>query len=100
MYAGRVIEEGPTAAVFSTPLHPYTEMLLASAPGRREHLGPSLRHPVSSFAQPAVRGCRFSHRCPIAEPGCSGEEPALLPAGPGRRIRCPLTVPAGGKIHG
>jgi oligopeptide/dipeptide ABC transporter ATP-binding protein len=100
MYAGRVIEEGPTAAIFPSPLHPYTKMLLASAPGRREHLGPSLRHPVSSFAQPAVRGCRFSRRCPIAEPGCNGEEPALLPAGPGRRIRCPLTAPAGGKIHG
>ena len=95
MYAGRVIEEGPTAAIFSTPLHPYTGMLLASAPGRREHLGPSLRSPVSSFAQPAVRGCRFSHRCPIAEPGCSDKEPALLPAGPGHRVRCPLTAPNG-----
>ena len=95
MYAGRVIEEGPTAAIFSTPIHPYTEMLLGSAPGRRKHLSPSLRSPVSSFAQPAVRGCRFNHRCPIAEPGCSEEEPALQEAGPGRRVRCPLAAPNG-----
>jgi len=100
MYAGRVIEEGPTAAIFSTPLHPYTKMLLASAPGRRKHLSPSLRNPVSSLAQPAVRGCRFSHRCPIAEPGCSEEEPALLQAAPSRRVRCRLAAPAGGEIRG
>ncbi len=95
MYAGRVIEEGPTAAIFSAPLHPYTEMLLASAPGRRKHPGASFRNPTLSLAQPAVHGCRFSHRCPIAEPGCSEEEPALLQVEPGRRVRCPLAAPDG-----
>ena len=100
MSAGRVIEEGPTAAIFSTPLHPYTEILLSSAPGRRKHRGGSLRNPITSFAQPAGRGCRFIHRCPIAEPRCSDEEPALLPAGPGRRVRCRLAAPAGGEFRG
>jgi len=100
MYAGRVIEEGPTAAIFSTPLHPYTEMLLASAPGHRKHLSPSLGNPVSSCVQPAVRGCRFSHRCPIAERACSEEEPTLQQVAPGRRVRCPLAEPAGGEIRG
>ena len=100
MYAGRVIEEGPTEAVFSSPLHPYTEMLLGSVPGRRNHLSPSLRNPVSSFARPEVRGCRFSHRCPIAEPGCSEEEPPLQQVAPGRRVRCRLAEPVGGEIRG
>ena len=100
MYAGRVIEEGPTAAIFSSPLHPYTKMLLASAPGRRKHLGPLFRNPASSFTQPTVCGCRFSHRCPIAEPGCSEEEPALREAGPGRRVRCPLATPDGRRTRG
>jgi oligopeptide/dipeptide ABC transporter ATP-binding protein len=100
MYAGRVIEEGPTEAVFSSPLHPYTEMLLGSVPGRRKHLSPSLRNPMSSFEQPAVRGCRFSHRCPIAEPGCSEEEPPLQQVAPGRRVRCRLAEPVGGEIRG
>jgi oligopeptide/dipeptide ABC transporter ATP-binding protein len=100
MYAGRVIEEGPTAAIFSAPLHPYTQMLLTSAPGRRKRLSPSLRNPISSFVPPPVRGCRFSHRCPIAEYACIEEEPSLLPAGPGRRVRCPLAEPEGGEIRG
>ncbi len=99
MYAGRVIEEGPTAEIFSSPLHPYTKMLLASAPGRRKHRGASLRTPTPSLAQPAGSGCRFSHRCPIAEPGCSDEEPALLAAGHGRRVRCPLTALDDGKVR-
>ncbi len=99
MYAGRVIEEGPTAEIFSSPLHPYTKMLLASAPGRRKHRGSSLRTPTPSLAQPVGSGCRFSHRCPIAEPGCSEEEPALLAAGPGRRVRCPLTALDDGKVR-
>ena len=88
MYAGRVIEEGPTDAIFSTPLHPYTEMLLASAPGRRSRLDASIQGPATSFAKPAVSGCRFSHRCPIVEPGCRDEEPALQQIGSGRRVRC------------
>jgi len=88
MYAGRVIEEGPTAAIFSNPLHPYTEMLLASAPGRRSRLDASLQGPATSSAEPAVRGCRFSHRCPIAEPACRDEEPALRQIGSDRRVRC------------
>ena len=100
MYAGRVIEEGPTAEIFSSPRHPYTKMLLASAPGRRQHRSPSLRTPTPSLAQPAGRGCRFSHRCPIAEPGCSEEEPALLAAGHGRRVRCPLTALDDGTARG
>ncbi len=100
MYAGRVIEEGPTAAVFSAPLHPYTEMLLASAPGRRSRLDDSLQGPAASFAKAAIHGCRFSHRCPIAEPACSEEEPALRQIGPGRRVRCPLVEPNGGETSG
>jgi len=100
MYAGRVIEEGPTAAVFSAPLHPYTKMLLASAPGRRGRLDDSVQDPATSFARPVVRGCRFSHRCPIAEPTCHEEEPELLSAGPGRRVRCPLAEPIGGESSG
>jgi len=92
MYAGRVIEEGPTPTIFSTPLHPYTEMLLASAPGHRRRLDASHRGPAMAFAQPAVRGCRFSHRCPIAEPECRQEEPSLQQIEPGRRVRCRLVT--------
>ena len=88
MYAGRVIEEGPTAAIFSAPLHPYTEMLLASAPGRRRRLDASVQGAARSSAEPVLRGCRFSHRCPIVEPGCRDEEPVLRQIGPGRRVRC------------
>jgi peptide/nickel transport system ATP-binding protein len=87
LYAGRVVEEGPTREVFRGPLHPYTKGLLASLPrGRSRRLTPipgafpDLRRPPS--------GCVFHPRCPYAEPRCAEEPQALRPAGPGRAVRC------------
>jgi len=85
MYAGRIIEIGPVAAVIRTPAHPYTEGLMASIP--------SLEHRVNRLRQidgamPRLdaipRGCRFHPRCPRVFDRCRDQQPELLPAGPTR----------------
>ena len=82
MYAGRVAEIGPVAAVIRQPAHPYTVGLMASIP--------SLEHRVDRLRQidggmPRLDalplGCRFHPRCPKAFDRCPVEQPALLAAG-------------------
>jgi peptide/nickel transport system ATP-binding protein len=68
MYAGRVVEYGPTADVFARPVHPYTRALLQATPGR-EAAGAELQ--VISGTPPVLRGpspgCAFAPRCAHAQ---------------------------------
>jgi peptide/nickel transport system ATP-binding protein len=82
MYAGRIAEIGPVAAVIGQPAHPYTNGLMASIP--------SLEHRVDRLhqidgAMPRLdaipTGCRFHPRCPRVFARCSEEQPELLSAG-------------------
>jgi oligopeptide/dipeptide ABC transporter ATP-binding protein len=78
MYAGRVVEQGPTAVVHSKPRHPYTAALLASNPAATK-IGsrlPSIEGSVP-MAREAIAGCRFHPRCPSVLPQCSSQRPAL-----------------------
>ncbi|MDO8884381.1 MAG: ABC transporter ATP-binding protein [Pseudotabrizicola sp.] len=88
MYAGQVVEEGPTDDVIGHPRHPYTRGLLASIP-RPAMRGQPLTPIVGQV--PNLMGlapqCRFHSRCPLAQPSCLVEVP-MLPVGPGRRARC------------
>ncbi len=78
MYAGRVVEHGPTAEVLSRPRHPYTAALLSSNPSATP---PGTRLPAIAGAVPlageVIGGCRFHPRCPRAIDRCSVERPAL-----------------------
>ena len=88
MYAGQVVEEGPTDEVIGHPRHPYTRGLLASIPRpamRGQPLTP-IKGQVPNLMGLAPQ-CRFHSRCPLAQPNCLVEVP-MLPAGPGRRARC------------
>ena len=93
MYAGRVVEEGPTAAVFERPRHPYTWALLRSIPrldaAGHEPLRPIEGQPPELARLPA--GCKFQPRCPFAVERCLQEEPALLDLEPARSARCWVT---------
>jgi len=79
MYAGKIVEKAPTWMLFSRVQHPYTEALLRSIPrtNQRNHtrLAAIAGRPPDLINPPA--GCKFSPRCPYAQPKCFEEEPQL-----------------------
>ena len=88
MYAGRIVEEGPTRALLEAPAHPYTRRLIACVPElgegkRRLHAIPGLPPAVDDLPP----GCAFAPRCDKAQPACRQGEIALDAYGP-RRLRC------------
>jgi peptide/nickel transport system ATP-binding protein len=90
MYAGRVVEAAPAAALFAGPRHPYTAGLLASVPRLDDEPGGRMTEipgAVPSLAELPV-GCKFQDRCPRVDARCRAEEPALVELEPGRLARC------------
>ena len=92
MYCGRIVEHAPTAAIYSDPLHPYTQALLRSIPGRGTDRKSRLHVITGSVPEPFERvpGCPFHPRCELAEAGmCDvGEAPPLIEARPGHCVAC------------
>jgi len=89
MYAGRIVEEGPTMEVLRHPRHPYTEGLLRAAPRlERENLVPIPGTVPALNALPP--GCAFAPRCPYQLAECAAAVPDLRPAGPNHSARCIL----------
>ncbi|TCO50398.1 peptide/nickel transport system ATP-binding protein [Kribbella antiqua] len=90
MYAGRVIEGGPSEELVQQPAHPYTRLLLESAPDPdRAGTGPDLLdagEPPSLVDPPA--GCRFHPRCPHAMDICRTEAPGTTELRPGHWTKC------------
>ncbi len=99
MYAGRIVEEGAVAEVLQSPMHPYTQGLIACAPGRR----------TAGFGEPLLEipgtvpsllerrgGCSFADRCSHVQDRCRQQVPpeTRLDAGR-RRVLCWLHVPGG-----
>jgi oligopeptide/dipeptide ABC transporter ATP-binding protein len=89
MYLGRIIETADTAALFAKPLHPYTNALLAAAPGARasDARAKPLSGEVPDPAN-ATRGCAFRPRCAYAQDRCAAEVPKLREISPGRSAAC------------
>jgi peptide/nickel transport system ATP-binding protein len=89
MYAGRIVEIGPTKEVFARPRHPYGYLLLNSAPsitGPRRKLAPLKGEPPNLLKPPS--GCRFHPRCPFATEKCVNESPPLEEVAPGHSVEC------------
>jgi peptide/nickel transport system ATP-binding protein len=89
MYAGRVVESGPSLQVTDTPAHPYTQLLLDAAPDP-ERQGPQAieaRGAAPSLIAPPA-GCRFHPRCPHAMPVCSERQPPDISVGEGHMAAC------------
>jgi oligopeptide/dipeptide ABC transporter ATP-binding protein len=88
MYAGRVVETGPAAAVLSSPAHPYTKALLAALPARTRQRGALevIAGEIPDLVTPPP-GCRFAPRCPVAHERCS-DVPAMTALGDGHHGAC------------
>ncbi len=99
MYAGGIVETGPTKEIISRPLHPYTRGLLAALPqsaqeGRRLNQIPGVMPTLSAIPP----GCSFNPRCALAQDICRQQTPRLLPAleAPHRRTACHMVPSAEG----
>jgi peptide/nickel transport system ATP-binding protein len=89
MYAGRIVETGPAAAVTDQPAHPYTQLLLSAAPDPDRAQAPSLRGrgaPPNLVTPPP--GCRFHPRCPHAMRICTQSVPPPAQVGTGQASAC------------
>jgi peptide/nickel transport system ATP-binding protein/oligopeptide transport system ATP-binding protein len=89
MYAGRVVEQAPVDRLFDSPQHPYTRGLLACVPTLDQDTDRLIAIP-GSLPEPARRppGCRYSVRCPLAIPACSGAIPPLIVTEPNHAAAC------------
>jgi oligopeptide/dipeptide ABC transporter ATP-binding protein len=89
LYAGRIVEDGPTMEVLRHPRHPYTEGLLRAAP--RLERGKLVPIPGTVPALNALPlGCAFAPRCPYHVKECDTKVPELRLAGPNHNARCIL----------
>ncbi len=93
MYAGKIVEEGPSVPVFQNPAHPYTTALSGAFPqigDRRFRLAPSGLPGDPPFPGNVPGGCSFHPRCPLAFEDCPHIDPDLFVTGDGRRAACLL----------
>ena len=84
MYTGKIVESGMSSEIVRNPRHPYTKALLSAVPTldpETRKMRIILQGDVPSPTNPPP-GCPFHPRCPVADPKCSKEIPALLPSGP------------------
>jgi oligopeptide/dipeptide ABC transporter ATP-binding protein len=85
MYLGKIVETGPSEAVFRAPRHPYTQALVSAIPGQGPRI--KLTGEVSSPIDPPAHVCRFHGRCPQGEDRCAREAPPLRRLG-SREVAC------------
>jgi len=87
MFAGRIVEIGPTAAVFGNPAHPYTRALIGSAPENFSLAAgrPGRGEPPNLYALPP--GCHYVDRCPLADSRCA-QMPPLVSVSAGHEALC------------
>jgi oligopeptide/dipeptide ABC transporter ATP-binding protein len=94
MYLGRIVEISPKEELYTNPLHPYTEALLAAVPIPDPVL--ERRRPTRVVAGDVPSpvnvppGCAFHPRCPLASAVCREARPAMTEVSPGHQVACHL----------
>jgi peptide/nickel transport system ATP-binding protein len=93
MYAGHMVEGGPSETVMGSPSHPYTRLLLSAVPD--PHAGLRTRQDIVARGEVPVLidpppGCPFTARCPKVMEVCRREMPTITQVDPGHWVRCHL----------
>jgi peptide/nickel transport system ATP-binding protein len=100
MYAGHVVESGPTETVLADPKHPYTQLLLSAVPDPRAPL--NVGADTDTGEPPKVidptPGCRFRWRCPLVIEECHHVTPLLRALGPRHTAACHVAQPDPGFV--
>jgi peptide/nickel transport system ATP-binding protein len=95
MYAGHIVESGPTEAMLAGPKHPYTQLLLSAVPDPKAPLEVGAETDMGE-PPPVINptpGCRFRWRCPLAVDECAALTPLPRVIGPAHSVACHLAVP-------
>ncbi|MCQ1768507.1 ATP-binding cassette domain-containing protein [Neorhizobium galegae] len=90
MYLGKIVETGSKDTIFTKPLHPYSELLLRSAPAhdpRQRHKFSAVSDDIPSATRKPL-GCAFHTRCPLATDICRQIEPRLEDKADGQSVAC------------
>ena len=100
MYAGHLVEEGPTEEILQSPRHPYTQLLVSAVPDPRAELGLADASDVGEPPQVVdpEEGCRFAPRCPLRVDVCSSVTPRLQELAERHRAACHV-VQAEASLH-
>jgi peptide/nickel transport system ATP-binding protein len=101
MYAGNIVEIGPTESVLRNPTNPYTRLLLSAVPDPMV----AVEATAGDIGDPPRvidpgEGCRFRWRCPLAMETCSVVTPTLLPVSEGHEAACHVTMRSVGENIG
>ncbi|AKA75118.1 ABC transporter ATP-binding protein [Saccharolobus solfataricus] len=87
LYAGKVMESGPSEVIFKKPRHPYTSLLIESIATLDKDIIKGIPGAMPDLSSPPL-GCRFNTRCPFARDICFKEEPKMKTFSDGDEVAC------------
>lgn len=93
MYAGNIVEIAPVRGAFKNPLHPYTQLLIASIPSIKEKKPLKITEGLTHDLRNPPPGCAFQFRCPFVKNLCRAEKPKLKEYAPDQLAACHMYEP-------